>query len=150
MKKLSTLSLLLLVSLFIYSQTSNFHIEDSNQTPTSFSELNGETNVQQAHVVKQNPIPNQNSNSGKTPGGLTFYTDRTSFDADNPGLPVETWPSSFVGANSVCSNFSPLNENTNDGCFSAGDVMPGIEINMLPVNDDYVILQLDFLVFHLM
>lgn len=118
----------------------------SNETadpPTSFSELSSSDIPINSH--KQKADPGTHTNPSNAPMSVSFYTDRTTFDADHPGLPVETWESSLIGPNQLCTGYAPLDEFTNGSCFSTGDIMPGIEVNMIPVNNDYVLLTSGYL-----
>ncbi len=62
-------------------------------------------------------------------GPLTFYGDRASFDAANPGLPCEDWEEftdNIVGCD------APANSGTScPGGYNAGDIEPGLEIDAL-------------------
>ncbi len=59
-----------------------------------------------------------------------FFSDRATFDATFPGLPLEDFEEGTVasGASVRCSN--RLDENTNDACFSPGDIEPGIQVTL--------------------
>ncbi|MEW6144526.1 MAG: IPTL-CTERM sorting domain-containing protein [Thermodesulfobacteriota bacterium] len=62
---------------------------------------------------------------------VTFTTDDAVFFAQNPNLAFQDFESGNVapGGNTSCSQ--TINENTNDACFSPGDILPGIEFTAL-------------------
>lgn len=64
---------------------------------------------------------------------LTFYNDQAAFDADWPGLPCEDWSGTNVPDFSVMACDGPFDENTNNGCFSPGFIIPGIQMDNLNV-----------------
>lgn len=59
--------------------------------------------------------------------GLAFFTDEAEFMSLNPGLPTQDFQSGNVspGGDVLCSPV--IDENTNDDCFSPGDILPGIQ-----------------------
>lgn len=59
---------------------------------------------------------------------LVFYLTRATFDAANPGLPVETFSAANIAAGTFTSVNPPVDSTTNDGVFSPGDILPGISI----------------------
>ena len=124
--------------LFAFSQSNN-----SANAPTSYSEVNiAEVSIN-FPVQKSKPV--NPINPSDAPMGLTFYTDRGVFDMDNPGLPVETWEPNLLNPNELCVGFAPLDEFSNNTCFATGNVMSGFELNMVPANDDYVLLTTGYL-----
>ena len=80
-------------------------------------------------------------------GTLTFYADRGSFQAANPGLPLEDFTGTIVPPNNVCSDVPPLNSATNDACFPAGGVIPGFDLDVTidTGGGAYVVLTVGFL-----
>jgi len=58
---------------------------------------------------------------------VTFTDDEAAFFALNPNLAVQDFGSGNAGPGSVVSCSQILNEDTNDACFSPGDILPGIE-----------------------
>ncbi|MDZ7740261.1 MAG: hypothetical protein U5Q03_00425 [Bacteroidota bacterium] len=132
MKRLLTI-LLNLSFVFAFSQSN-----ETADRPTSYSEVNSADISTNFPAQKSKPV-NQ-TNPSDAPMGLTFYTDRGVFNTDNPGLPVETWDPNLIGPNNLCGGFAPLNELTSNSCFSAGDIMPGLEVNMIPANEEYVLI----------
>lgn len=81
-------------------------------------------NGAQASHQSPQPVGDVNLN------GLTIYTNRTVFDGDNPGLPVEDFEGNILPPNSVEACPPPLNEFTNDTCFNPGGVLPGLELDV--------------------
>jgi hypothetical protein len=61
-------------------------------------------------------------------GTLTFYTSRAVFNAAHPGIPLETFVLTNLGPNQVMACPEPFNNMTNNGCFSPGDILPGIAV----------------------
>jgi len=59
---------------------------------------------------------------------LTFFTDRATFDAAAPGLPVEDFEEGNIGAGRARGCPRPIDENTTNQCFSTGDILPGLSI----------------------
>jgi hypothetical protein len=57
---------------------------------------------------------------------LTFYTDRTTFEGANPGLPTEDFEDGTTGGAGFVSFDGPLDSTTNNGVFAPGDILPGI------------------------
>lgn len=58
---------------------------------------------------------------------VTFTDNEAAFFALNPNLAVQDFGSGNAGPGSVVSCSQILNEDTNDACFSPGDILPGIE-----------------------
>lgn len=67
-------------------------------------------------------------NDSRPFGTLTFYPDRASFQAVNPGLPDFLGRSVPPGGITACS--PPLDSATSDDCFRAGSVIPGFSLNI--------------------
>jgi hypothetical protein len=70
-----------------------------------------------------------------TGGGLTYYTDRPTFDAANPNLPIEDFENGIPGPGSVVGCPAPFNETTDNDCFAPGSILPGISFQDDPLND---------------
>lgn len=70
---------------------------------------------------------------------LTFYTDRPTFDADFPGLPVEDFEGTNVPQNSVNACPGAFNSTTNNACFSPGAILDGISIDNLQGGSNVVL-----------
>jgi len=64
---------------------------------------------------------------------VTFTNDEATFNANNPGLALQDFESGNVAPNSVMQCSAVVNENTSDGCFSPGDILPGIEFAQVPL-----------------
>ncbi len=58
---------------------------------------------------------------------VEFTADEAVFFAQNPGLAIQDFESGNAAPGSVVSCSQIINENTNDACFSPGDILPGIE-----------------------
>jgi hypothetical protein len=58
---------------------------------------------------------------------VTFTDNEAAFFAQNPGLDIQDFESGNAAPGSVVSCSQIINENTNDACFSPGDILPGIE-----------------------
>jgi hypothetical protein len=69
--------------------------------------------------------------AGRAQAGLIFYTDRTTFNAANPGLPVETFEEANVASGSFVLVNSPINSTTSDAAFPSGISQPGLTISDL-------------------
>lgn len=100
-----------------------------------------------AHGASVPPHPGNQPAGDVDLRGLTIYTSRPTFDADNPGLPVEDFEGNILPPNNVTACPPPLNASTNDPCFSPGGVLPGIELNIGPNAGSglYVVLTQGFL-----
>jgi len=59
--------------------------------------------------------------------GVTFYSDRSDCDAACPDLLVEDFENSNCLSNQTEGLPSPLNDLSNDTCFTPGQIQPGIE-----------------------
>jgi hypothetical protein len=57
------------------------------------------------------------------------YTDRATFDAAAPGLPVETFENNSAAG--IVSFPDPLDSTTNNGTFAPGDILPGISFSVI-------------------
>jgi hypothetical protein len=64
---------------------------------------------------------------------VTFTNDEAQFLARNPDLQFQDFESGNVAPNSVMQCSAVVNENTSDGCFSPGDILPGIEFAQVPL-----------------
>jgi hypothetical protein len=66
---------------------------------------------------------------------VTFYTTSSSFNAAEPGLPIEGFSNANVAPGSLSLQSSPLSSATNNSIFSSGSMLPGITIsNSNPLN----------------
>src|SRR5262245_25143573 len=63
---------------------------------------------------------------------LVIYSDRATFDAANPGLPIETFEEGNVDPQTTRGLFPPLDSTTNDSTFSPGDILPSVSFDVSP------------------
>ncbi|MEM8962397.1 MAG: IPTL-CTERM sorting domain-containing protein [Acidobacteriota bacterium] len=69
-------------------------------------------------------------------GTVTTFTDRMAFEAMFPGLPLETFDNTGVGAGAITGCVAPFNNATTSApCYNAGDLIPGFSIQDNPLND---------------
>ncbi|MEM8962396.1 MAG: hypothetical protein AAGD38_13015 [Acidobacteriota bacterium] len=69
-------------------------------------------------------------------GTVTTFADRTTFEAMFPGLPLETFDMTGVGAGAITGCVAPFNNATTSApCYNAGDLIPGFSIQDNPLND---------------
>ena len=80
------------------------------------------------------PAGGQTTGTGSTEA-LVFFNDRATFQAANPGLPVEDFSGTLVPPDSVLACDPPFNELTNNACFAQGAIMPGISVELIPNPD---------------
>jgi hypothetical protein len=64
-------------------------------------------------------------------GGIIYWNDEAAFDAEFPGLTFEDFSEAIghIGPDGVSICTGPLNSETNNECFSPGDIEPGITIH---------------------
>jgi len=74
--------------------------------------------------------------------GLIVFSDRSSFDAAAPGLPIEDFEEASIGAMEVAGIPAPLDSTSNNGYFLPGDILPGIQFhtNTTHNNDELALL----------
>ena len=72
-------------------------------------------------------------------GLITFFTDEQEFHCAGYGVTVEDFSCSAAEPGGVCSGISPVNSETNDGCFNAC-LLPGFEFIVV---DDGGMMQYD-------
>jgi len=65
---------------------------------------------------------------GPGPFAQTYYTDRPTFDGDAGPLPIEDFEAITVGAGAILGMDGPIDEFTNNGPVSPGDILPGIRL----------------------
>lgn len=58
--------------------------------------------------------------------GIVFYSDRATFDANAPGLPLEDWEEGTIATKGYTFCVPPIWAGSNDNCFQPGEVLPGI------------------------
>jgi hypothetical protein len=84
-------------------------------------------------VANGMPLPNfvQGTNSSQSSQALPppiFYTDRPTFQAANPGLPLEDFETGMVLPSGVTPCDEPINDLSNDACFTTGSLLPGFAL----------------------
>lgn len=70
---------------------------------------------------------------------VTFTSNRSQFVNDNPGLLLQTFESGNVAPGGLNSCATPVDSNSNDDCFSPGDILPGIAFSTEPDFGDTVL-----------
>jgi PKD repeat protein len=71
----------------------------------------------------------------KGPDDLVYYSDRATFDADHPGLPVEGFENTLVPDGSIVGCNGPFDNATDNACFAPGGILDGIRLmNTIPAN----------------
>ena len=65
----------------------------------------------------------------------TFYTDRPTFQADNPGLDLEDFEGGTTPPGGLCTGPSPWDSTGGAPCFSAGDLLGGFDMNVVSGGD---------------
>lgn len=68
-------------------------------------------------------------------GGPVYYADRATFEADNPGLPIEDFEDTLVAPGAVLGCPAPFDASTNNACFATGTILPGLAVQDNPLND---------------
>ena len=61
---------------------------------------------------------------------VTFYTDRPTFQAAHPGLPLEDFTGGNTIPGEILSCTPPLNSATNDACFPTNGVISGFDLDV--------------------
>jgi hypothetical protein len=67
------------------------------------------------------------------PFAMTYYTDRPTFDTDNPGLPIEDFEEAVIAPGGVAGFGAPLNDLSSNAYFSPGDILSGITFQNGPI-----------------
>lgn len=70
---------------------------------------------------------------------VTFTDDEAQFIADNPGLPEQDFEDGNVAPGSFTECGFVIDQNTDDDCFSPGDILPGIEFLSQPPGTEMVL-----------
>jgi len=65
---------------------------------------------------------------------VNIITDEDQFIADNPGLAFQDFQAANVPMGIFVLCTVPVNSNSDDDCFSPGDILPGIEFASIPPN----------------
>lgn len=63
---------------------------------------------------------------------VTFFSDRASFEAANPGLPIEDFEEARVNPDQRASFSAPLSSASDDAIFRPGEILPGITLSDRP------------------
>lgn len=83
------------------------------------------------------PIAPPPSMPSAVPEGITLYLNRDLFINTYPALPFEDFgDSSSIGCEDLTAILAPLNTQSNNSCFSPGDIQPGVEFRDNPINGD--------------
>jgi hypothetical protein len=75
---------------------------------------------------------------------VTFTNNEAQFVANNPGLPEQDFEDGNVTPTSFTECGLVIDQNTNDDCFSPGDILPGIEFLSQPPGIDMVLVGSNF------
>lgn len=70
-----------------------------------------------------------------------FFTDRAAFLAEYPDLMIQNFAQSKVAPSSFENCASPANSNSNDDCFSPGDILSGLQFQSGPPGPFQLLLQ---------
>lgn len=63
---------------------------------------------------------------------VTFTSNEAQFRADNPGLLTQTFSAGNVAPGDLQGCNTPVDSNSDDACFSPGDILPGIAFSVEP------------------
>jgi hypothetical protein len=78
-------------------------------------------------------VPSTGEQPGNTPSNLrtlAFFSDRASFRAICPGLAFENFGNTNVPTGAITACDPPFNSATNNACFSPGDIVAGVSLNI--------------------
>jgi hypothetical protein len=82
---------------------------------------------------------------------LEFYSDRVTFNAVNPGLPVEDFEEGNIQIGGLVGVPAPLDSSSNNGVFSPGNILDGVRFEDNPGPDTvpfgFVLIGSDYLLF---
>lgn len=65
---------------------------------------------------------------------VVFFSNEALFNSSNPGLFFQDFSDGNVGPGDDVLCSLPVDENSNDGCFDAGDILPGIAFSTSPLD----------------
>lgn len=120
MKKVFTLLLLCIgITMSVNAQS---------RTAKSFSEAANLGIFYNDSPIQSAPQP-ATAGTPLTSSPLTYYNDRSVFNADVPGLPIEGFESSSIPNSTLEAFGMPLNESSNTTYINPGDILPGISIS---------------------
>jgi hypothetical protein len=111
----------IVVAGFVMGASVLWAAERESESPARYSDLAQGSRAQDARPPAPRPPE-------APTGSLTFYTSRAVFNAAHPGIPLENLAATNVPPNSVQGCPEPFNNMTNNGCFSPGDILPGISV----------------------
>lgn len=74
-------------------------------------------------------------------GSLTFFTDRSAFDAEAPDLPLEDFEGSNVSAGAIVACDGAFNSATDNACYSPGAIVEGISVAAVGIGQMVVLAQ---------
>ncbi len=92
------------------------------------------SSVADLHLPRPQVLPPAAPRTPASPsdGDLAFYSDRVAFDAYFPGLPVEGFEQGNVDPGGVLGCPAPLDETSNNACFTPGQILPGVRFDITP------------------
>lgn len=70
---------------------------------------------------------------------VVFSSNEGQFRQENPSLQLQTFERGKVGISETEACNTPVNMNSNDDCFSPGDILPGLEFTTDPVSGDTIL-----------
>jgi hypothetical protein len=75
---------------------------------------------------------------------VSFFSNEALFNSSNPGLFFQDFNDGNVGPGGDALCNLPVDENSNDGCFDPGDILPGIAFSSSPLINGLVLVGPDF------
>jgi uncharacterized repeat protein (TIGR01451 family) len=118
----------------------------SSPVPDETPALPGETlsSYQEFNLPRPQALPQTVPVAPARPtiDGLVYYSDPAVFGMAFPGLPVEDFEEGNVAPNSVAGCPAPLDETSNNACFTPGQILPGVRFqdNPGPTDPDGLVL----------
>ncbi len=144
MKKTLTLLLSCLVFFSIAQTTNQLNVDNEQNSGHNGHEIikstflsltaiaaSGDYSNKHYENVALVPVEINNDNSLRAPMSLTYYSSRTLFDSKNPGLPVEDFENALVAPGTHIGMSGHLDQFTNNTVFTAGSILPGIQLNSI-------------------
>src|SRR5690349_7217467 len=83
-------------------------------------------------IAAARPAPH--ARSGRA-ASLTFFTDRAAFQAQAPNTALEDFEQGKIVAGEAMGCPGPLDATSNNVCYSAGSIRPGVQFNSDPAHD---------------
>ncbi|SNR32859.1 thrombospondin type 3 repeat-containing protein, partial [Lutibacter flavus] len=102
-------------------------VENGVDLDNYFNSLSTQTNKKSTESIS-NKIENL---------GLQFFSNSEDFPCNN--LPLENFEEGLVNPLEVITFLNPLDENTNNSAFSAGDILPGVTFTTTGVNSNLLV-----------